>query len=92
MRYKLLPVNTPVNWSQIISEITTNLTYKISIFKVPCLCRACAGVRSNVSEWLPVKAGRRQGIAPWLFDVYMIKVVKEMNASVMKSWFNWGDT
>ena len=46
--------------------------------------RACARVGNNVSEWFPVNVGLRQGCAmfPWLFNVYMDGVVREVNFRV----------
>ena len=43
--------------------------------------RACVRVRQDVSEWFPVNAGLRQGcvMSPWLFNVYMDGVVREVN-------------
>ena len=45
------------------------------------------GVRvvNNVSEWLPVNVGLRQGcvMSPWLFNVYMDSVVREVNVRVL---------
>ena len=39
----------------------------------------------KTSEWFPVKVGLRQGcvISSWLFNLYMDRVVREVNASVM---------
>ena len=38
-----------------------------------------------MSEWFPVNVGLRQGCAmsPWLFNVYMDDVVREVNARVL---------
>ena len=35
--------------------------------------RACVWVGNDVSEWLPVNVGLRQGcvMSPWLFNAYM---------------------
>ena len=42
--------------------------------------RACVRVGNDVSEWFPVNVGLRQGCAmsPWLFNVYMDGVVREV--------------
>ena len=47
--------------------------------------RACVRVGNDVSEWFPVNVGLRQGcvISPWLFNVYMGGVVREMNVRVL---------
>ena len=50
-----------------------------------------AGVRvgNDVSEWFPVNVGLRQGyvMSPWLFNVYMDGVVREVNVRVLgKGW------
>lgn len=44
--------------------------------------RACVRVGSEVSEWFDVKVGVRQGcvMSPWLFNVYMDGVVREVYA------------
>ena len=40
---------------------------------------------NDVSEWFSVNVGLRQGyvIYPWLFNVYMDGVVREMNVRVL---------
>ena len=47
--------------------------------------RACVRVGNDVSEWFPVNAGLRQGcvMSPWLFNVYMEGVVREVNVRVL---------
>ena len=47
--------------------------------------RACVRVGNSTSEWFTVKVGLRQGCAmsPWLFNIYMDGVVREVNASVL---------
>ena len=47
--------------------------------------RACVRVGMDVSEWYPVNVGLRQGcvMSPWLFNVYMDGVVREVNARVL---------
>ena len=44
--------------------------------------KACVRVGNEVSEWFPVRAGLRQGcvMSPWLFNLYMDGVVREVNA------------
>ena len=38
-----------------------------------------------MSEWFPVNVGLRQGcvMSPWLFNVYMDGVVREVNVKVL---------
>ena len=47
--------------------------------------RACVRVGDDVSEWFPVNVGLRQGcvMSPWLFNVYMDGVVREVNVRVL---------
>ena len=47
--------------------------------------RACVRVGNDVSEWFPVDVGLRQGcvMSPWLFNVYMDGVVREVNLRVL---------
>ena len=47
--------------------------------------RACVRVGMDVSEWFLVKVGLRQGclMSPWLFNVYMDGVVREVNTRVL---------
>ena len=46
--------------------------------------RACVRVGKDVSEWFPVNVALRQGcvMSPWLFNVYMDFVVREVNVRV----------
>ena len=46
--------------------------------------RACVRVGTGVSDWFPVRMGLRQGcvISPWLFNLYIDGVVREVNARV----------
>ena len=46
--------------------------------------RACVRVGSDRSEWFTVKVGLRQGcvMSPWLFNLYIDGVVREVNARV----------
>ena len=48
--------------------------------------RACVRVGNGVSEFFPVKVGLRQGcvMSPWLFNIYMDGVVREVNMRVME--------
>ena len=51
--------------------------------------RACVWVGNVVSEWFLVNLGLRQGcvISPWLFNVYVDGVVREVNVGVLgKGW------
>ena len=47
--------------------------------------KACVRVRNEVSEWFPVRVGLRQGcvMSPWLFNLYIDGVVREVNARVL---------
>ena len=47
--------------------------------------KACVRVGSEVSEWFPVRVGVRQGcvMSPWLFNLYIDGVVREVNARVL---------
>ena len=47
--------------------------------------RSYVRVRNDVREWFPVNVGLRQGSAmpPWLFNVYMDGVVREVNVRVL---------
>ena len=47
--------------------------------------KVCVGVGNEVSEWLPVRVGLRQGclMSPWLFSLYIDGVVREVNARVL---------
>ena len=46
--------------------------------------RACVRVGNYVSEWFPVNVGLIKGcvMSPWLFNVYMDGVVREVNVRV----------
>ena len=51
--------------------------------------RACVRVGNDVSEWFPVNEGLRQDcvMSPWLFNVYMDDVVREVNVTRLgKGW------
>ena len=47
--------------------------------------RACVRVGNDVSEWFPVNVGLRQGcvMSPWLFNVYLDGVVRDVNVRVL---------
>ena len=47
--------------------------------------RACVRVGNDASEWFQVNVGLRQGcvMSPWLFNVYMDGVVREVNVMVL---------
>ena len=49
----------------------------------------CVTVGNDVSDWSEVKIGLRQGcvMSPWLFNVYMDGVVREVNARVLGRGF-----
>ena len=44
--------------------------------------KACVRVGNEVSEWFPMRVGLRQGfvMSPWLFNLYIDGVVREVNA------------
>ena len=46
--------------------------------------RVCVQVGNDMSEWFPVNVGFRQGCVmyPWLFNVYMDGVVREVKVRV----------
>ena len=50
--------------------------------------RACVWVGNDVSELFPVNVGLRQGcvMSPWLFNVLMDGVVREVNVRVLGKW------
>ena len=50
--------------------------------------RACVRGETGVSEWFDVKVGLRQGcmMSPWLFNMSMDGVVREVNERVL----GWG--
>ena len=47
--------------------------------------RACVRVGNDMSEWFLVNVGLRQGcvMSPWLFNVYICGVVREVNVGVL---------
>ena len=47
--------------------------------------RACVRVGNDVSEWFPLNVGLIHGCvrSPWLFNVYMDGVVREVNVRVL---------
>ncbi len=47
--------------------------------------RACVRVGNGVSDCFPVLVGLRQGcvLSPWLFNVYMDNVIREVNARML---------
>ena len=47
--------------------------------------KAFVRVRNEVSEWFPVRMGLRHGsvMSPWLFNLYVDRVVREVNARVL---------
>ena len=51
--------------------------------------RARVLVGNDVSEWFPVSVGLRQGcvMSPWLFNIYMDGVVREVNVRVLGKGF-----
>ena len=55
------------------------------IFVVHIGSKACVRVGNEVSEWFPVRVGLRQGcvMSPWLFNLYIDGVVREVNARVL---------
>ena len=49
--------------------------------------RVCVRVGNVVNEWFPVNVGLRQGCVmfPWLFNVYVDGVVREVNVRVLEN-------
>ena len=47
--------------------------------------RTCVRVGNDASEWIPVNVGLRQGcvMSPWLFNVFMDGVVREVNVKAL---------
>ena len=47
--------------------------------------RTCVRVGNDVSEWFPVNVGLRHGcvMSPWLFNVYVDGVVREVNVRLL---------
>ena len=47
--------------------------------------KACVKVGNEVNEWFPLRVGLRQEcvISPWLFNLYIDGVVREVNARVL---------
>ena len=47
--------------------------------------RGCVRMGNDMSEWFPVNIGLRQGcvMSPWLFNVYMDGVVRQVNVRVL---------
>ncbi len=47
--------------------------------------RACVRVGNGVSDWFVVQVGLQQGcvMSPWLFNVYMNSIVREVNARML---------
>lgn len=47
--------------------------------------KACVRIGNEVSDWFPVRVGLRQGcvMSPWLFNLYVDGVVREVNARVL---------
>ena len=56
--------------------------------------KACVRVGSEVSEWFLVRVGLRQGcvMSPWLFNIYIDGVVREVNARVFGKGVRLTDT
>ena len=47
--------------------------------------RACVRVGNDASEWFPVNVGLQGCVmSPWLFNVYMDSVVREVNVRVLQ--------
>ena len=47
--------------------------------------KACVRVGNEVSEWFPLRVGLRQGcvMSPWLFNLYIDGLVREVNARAL---------
>ena len=50
--------------------------------------KVCVWVGNDVSEWFPLYVGLRQVcvMSPWLFNVYIDGVVREVNVRLGKGW------
>ena len=57
---------------------------KIVVSSAEFLC-TCVQVGNDVSQWFPVNIGLRQRcvMSPWLFNVYMDGVVRQVNVRVL---------
>ena len=70
-----------------MSSYNTDGHYMEKNIKIPYYVdsRACVRVGNDGSEWLPVNVGLRQGcvMSPWLFNVYVDGVVREVNVRVL---------
>ena len=53
--------------------------------------RVCVRVGMDMSEWFLVNVGLRQDcvMSPWLFNVYMDGVVREVNAGCLRNGWNF---
>ncbi|XP_068245368.1 uncharacterized protein [Palaemon carinicauda] len=49
------------------------------------VCKTCVRAENEVSEWYSMKVGQTQGcvISPWLFNLFVDGVVKEVKACVL---------
>ena len=56
--------------------------------------RACVRVGDEVSEWFPVRVGLRQGcvMSPWLFNLFMDGVMREIRKNVYDTGATIWDT
>ena len=55
--------------------------------------KACVRVGNEVSEWFPVRVGLRQGcvMLPWLFNLFIDGVIREVNTEVLGRGLKWVD-
>ena len=70
-----------------VSGVERKLLKSVQRFYVDS--RACVRVGNDMSEWFPVNVGLGQGcvMSPWLFNVYMDGVVRDVNVRVFgKGW------
>ena len=67
-----------------VYEVAGKLLKSMQSFYVDT--RVCVPVGNDVSEWFPVNVGFRQGyvMSPWLFNVYMDGVVREVNVKALR--------
>ena len=71
---------------QRVYRVGRNLLKAVQNFNVDG--RACVRVGNYVSEWFSVNVGLRKGrvMSPWLFNVFMDGVVREVNVWVLGKW------
>ena len=68
-------------WSSIEKLLKVVLSFDVD-------SRAFVRVGNVVCDWFPVNVVLRQGcvMSPWLFNIYMVSVVREVNVRVLGKW------